>query len=96
MEKNVFRLKEIMQEKGISRDALAQGMGVAPATISNISTGRVYPSVKFLMELAEYLDVDIREMFYPTKQGNLKQNDLNLAIEEIKNGLEKLQFLKNG
>lgn len=83
MEKNVFRLKEIMHEKGISRDTLAQGMGVAPATISNISTGRVYPSVKFLLELAEYLDIDVRELFTPTKGGVISENELKNLRKHI-------------
>lgn len=90
MEKNVLRLKEIMHEKGISRDALAQGMGVAPATISNISTGRVYPSVKFLLELAEYLDVDIREMFYPTKGKILSNYEIKQLREMLENGIKLL------
>lgn len=91
MEKNVFRLKEIMHEKGISREALAQGMGVAPATISNISTGRVYPSVKFLLELSEYLDVDIREMFVQTKGNSISQNEINHSIKLISEGLNLLK-----
>lgn len=91
MEKHVIRLKEIMHEKGISRDKLAEAMKVAPATISNISTGKVYPSVKFLLELAEYLDVDIREMFYTTK-GNVVTN---FEIHQIKEAVNSIIEILN-
>lgn len=80
-----------MTEKGISRDTLAEAMKVAPATISNISTGKVYPSVKFLLELAEYLDVDVREMFVPTKGGTITRTEVNELKRILNDGLNLLK-----
>lgn len=91
MEKHVIRLKEIMQEKGIARDTLAKAMDVAPATISNISTGKVYPSVKFLIQVAEYLDVDIREVFVSTKGSLIITGDLEEPINLISEALSLLK-----
>lgn len=79
-----------MQEKNIPRDTLAEAMGVAPATISNISTGKVYPSVKFLIEVSEYLDVDIREMFYPTKGGVLTVSEVDKLKDIFQSGVDIL------
>ncbi|PHR49844.1 MAG: transcriptional regulator [Fluviicola sp.] len=90
MAKHVIRLKEIMQEKNIPRDTLAEAMGVAPATISNISTGKVYPSVKFLIEVSEYLDVDIREMFVSTKGGVLTSVDKQKLKDVLNEGINLL------
>lgn len=87
----VLRLKEIMKEKGISRDEIATALGVSSATISGISTGKVMPSIKFTLQLAEYLDVDIREMFNQTKGGVITQQELNESIALIANGLELLK-----
>jgi len=91
MEKHVIRLKEIMQEKEISRDTIAQAMGVAPATISNISTGKVYPSIKFLLEVSDYLDVDIREMFIPTKGGTMTNFERTKLLELLREGIGILE-----
>jgi len=88
MGKHVIRLKEIMQERQISRDTIAQAMDVAPATISNISTGKVYPSVKFLLEVSEYLDVDIREMFVSTKGRVITTSEVDSLRQIFKEGLE--------
>ena len=82
--KKVLRLKELMNEKGISRQVLAEAMNVTPATISNISTGKVYPSIKFLLEVSDYLDVDIREMFVQTKDVSPSQS----KVEEVKKMLK--------
>lgn len=79
-----------MQEKNIPRDTLAEAMGVAPATISNISTGKVYPSVKFLIEVSEYLDVDIREMFVSTKGGVLTSVDKQKLKDVLNEGINLL------
>ena len=90
MEKKVIRLKEIMQAKNIARATIANAMNVAPATISNISTGKVYPSVKFLIEISEYLDVDIREMFISTKGGTLTKPEIDELKLMLNSGLKIL------
>nr|WP_299202857.1 helix-turn-helix transcriptional regulator [uncultured Brumimicrobium sp.] len=81
----VLRLKEIMKEKGISREELAQKVDVSMTTISNISTEKNYPTIPLLLSIAETLDVDVREMFVPTKGGTLANNE----IKEIKGLLIK-------
>jgi hypothetical protein len=40
------------------------------------------------MQLAEFLDVDIREMFNQTKGGIYTQNELKEATENIERGLD--------
>jgi transcriptional regulator with XRE-family HTH domain len=84
----VLRLKEIMQEKEISREEISKALDVSMATISSISSGKVLPSIKFTMQLAEFLDVDIREMFNQTKGGIYTQNELKEATENIERGLD--------
>ena len=88
----VLRLKEIMQEKEISREEISKALDVSMATISSISSGKVLPSIKFTLQLAEFLDVDIREMFNQTKGGLYTQSELKEAIENIERGLD---YIKN-
>lgn len=74
-----------MTQTGVSRDKLAKDLAVSPATISNISTGKVYPSIKFLVELGEYFDLDIRDFFHPTKPTMISKHQ----IEELRDHLKK-------
>jgi transcriptional regulator with XRE-family HTH domain len=81
----VLRLKELMNQKGISREDLASKTGVSMTTISTISSGNSLPTIKLLLRIAEVLDVDIREMFAPTKGTAITQ----FEVEEAKVLLEK-------
>jgi transcriptional regulator with XRE-family HTH domain len=63
-----LRLKEWMRAKGISGKDLAKRMNVTPATISNIANNNHFPQRDLLYKLAEELDIDVRELFNPTKE----------------------------
>ncbi|SFF42494.1 helix-turn-helix domain-containing protein [Flavobacterium xueshanense] len=81
----ILRLKEIINIKGISRDELANKVGVSATTISNISSEKNLPTIQLLLKIAEALDVDVREMFMPTKGNAITQ----MEVEEAKVLLEK-------
>ena len=82
----VLRLKEIMKAKGVTRDQLSEMVGVSKTTISNINSETSLPTIKLLLLICEKLDVDIRDMFVPTKESNIEE-----ARKLIKQGLEKLR-----
>jgi len=63
----VLRLKEILKEKGMSGKELAQKVEVSENTISFIATGKTQPRFELLLQIAEALNVDIRDLFNPTK-----------------------------
>lgn len=86
----ILRLKDIMKEKGVSREDLANKVGVSMTTISNISTEKNYPTIPLLLSMAEALDVDIREMFVPTKDGILTKSERLRLIELLNEGMEIL------
>lgn len=50
-------LKEILKEKGKTSKEFAEEMGVTAAAISNIVTGRNYPTYDLLEKMAEKLEV---------------------------------------
>ncbi|MFA7272518.1 MAG: helix-turn-helix transcriptional regulator [Crocinitomicaceae bacterium] len=87
----VLRLKEIMRDKGLSREQLASAVDVSITTISNISTEKNLPSLSLLIAIAEFMDVDIREMFVPTKESNVTIEELNEAKFLIEKGLSLLK-----
>ena len=88
----ILRLKEIMKDKGVSREELAQKVDVSMTTISNISTEKNYPTLPLLLSISEALEVDIREMFNSTKGGIVTKTELDESIELITQGLERLKL----
>jgi transcriptional regulator with XRE-family HTH domain len=62
----LLRLKELLKERGITGKEFAEAMGVSTNTASNLITGKSFPAGKDLKAIADYLQLDIRELFYPT------------------------------
>ena len=87
----VLRLKEIMNLKGISREELANKVGVSMTTISNINSEKNLPTINLLLHIAEALDVDIREMFVPTKGSLVVQSQVEEATELLKKSITILE-----
>lgn len=75
-----------MKQKSIGRDELAKAVDVSTTTISNINSEKNYPSFPLLVEIANYLDVDVRELLVSTKPSS----SLDDAKKLIKAGLDKL------
>lgn len=86
----VLRLKELMSQKGMSREDLANKVGVSMTTISNINSEKNLPTIHLLLQIAEALDVDIREMFVPTKGNVVVQSEIEEAKELIEKALSRL------
>lgn len=56
------KLKNLLEEKGISQAELAKNVGVTQAFISYIVKGFKQPSVALLKRIAEYLQVTVDEL----------------------------------
>lgn len=67
----MFRIKEVLKEKGMTAITLAEKVGVASNTIARINSGVSKPSVELLSKIAELLNVDIRELFSSNKGHSL-------------------------
>ncbi len=57
------RIKEIMQEKGISSVGLAEKIGVSKVTVSNLINDKTMPSLKTIEDVANALDVPMWQFF---------------------------------
>lgn len=64
---DILRLKELIVAKGMTGKELAEKVNVTPASISNIVQGNSFPKPELLLKISEVLDVDVRELFNPTK-----------------------------
>ncbi len=63
----INRIKEILVIKGVSQKELAVKLGKNPNTIASICNNKSQPHLKVLKQIAQILDVDIRELLVPTK-----------------------------
>ena len=64
---DINRIKAVLADKKKTNEDLRTHFGVAQSTVSNWVTNTVQPDVHTFYEIAKYLDVDIRDLFIPTK-----------------------------
>ena len=76
-------LKHLRKEKGLTQEQLAERFYVSSRTISRWETGSNMPDVDMLIELADFYDVDIREII----NGDRKSENMN---NETKDTLKKV------
>jgi len=69
------RLKIVLAEKEKTGTWLSEQMGHSISTVSRWMTNKVQPSVEQLYEIADHLDVDVKELLVSSKH-ELKQKDI--------------------
>lgn len=79
----ILRLKEVLKEKEMTGKELAEKVGLSETAMSNIVKGQSLPRQEALLKIAETLDVDIRELFHPTKTQNTTLEDIQKAIDTL-------------
>ena len=71
-------LKQLRKEKGITQEQLAERFYVSGRTVSRWETGSNLPDLSILVELADYYNVDIREII----DGERKSENMNNETKE--------------
>jgi len=60
--KDLNRIKVVLAEKKRTNKWLAEQLGKDPATISKWCTNTAQPSLELLLQMAECLDVDLKDL----------------------------------
>ena len=81
-------LKELRKEKGLTQEQLAEQFNVSRRSVSRWETGSNLPDVDILIEMADYYDIDLRELF----DGERKSEKMN---EELKETVLKVAEFSN-
>lgn len=76
-------LKDLRKNKGLTQEQLAERFGVSSRTVSRWETGNNMPDLSILIEIADFYDVDIREII----DGERKSGNMD---NETKNTLKKV------
>ena len=60
-------IKEELNKQGKTTVWLAEQLGKDPSTVSKWCSNKMQPSLEMLMQIAEKLDVDVRNLIVTTK-----------------------------
>lgn len=61
------RIKEVLEEKGIKQIWLAEKLGKSYNMVNSYVKNRRQPSIEVLVQIADILDIDIKELLVSTK-----------------------------
>lgn len=65
--KDINRIKIVLVEQKRTGKWLAEQLGKDPSTVSKWCSNNMQPSLEMLMQIAEKLDVDVRNLIVTTK-----------------------------
>ena len=77
------RIKELIKQRGISQEKIAELVGIEPTALSNIVTGRNYPLMTTLEKILQVLNANFSDVFNFEHKNDTK--DLYNEIEQILN-----------
>lgn len=61
------KIKEILEVKGLSQTELADKLGKSFNMVNLYATNKIQPSIPVLYQIAEILNIDVRELLVPNQ-----------------------------
>ena len=71
-------LKELRKSKNLTQEELSEKLGVSRRSVSRWETGNNLPDLDLLIELADFYDVDLRDML----TGNTEDTSMDKELKE--------------
>lgn len=69
--KDINRIKVVLVEKKRTNKWLAEQLGKDPATVSKWCTNTSQPGLETLLQIANILDVDVKDLLNSTKENKM-------------------------
>ena len=79
---DINRIKVVLVEKKRTNKWLAEQMGVKPSTVSKWCTNSSQPDVASLLKIADFLEVDIKELIVREYKAYIKRSNSTLGFIE--------------
>jgi len=76
-------LKRLRKEKGLTQEQLAERFYVSSRTVSRWETGSNLPDVATLIDLADYYDVDIREIIDGERKSEIMDKETKDTLKKV-------------
>ena len=76
-------LKELRKEKDLTQEQLAEKFGVSSRSVSRWENGNTMPELSILVELADYYEVDIKELIDGERKSEIMLKDEKETLLKI-------------
>lgn len=76
-------MKELRKQKGLTQEQLAKKFNVSDRTVSRWENGNNMPDLSILVELADYYDVDIRELIDGERKSEKMESELKDTLQKV-------------
>lgn len=76
-------LKELRNEKALTQEQLAEHFNISRRTISRWETGSNLPDLSILIELADFYDVDLRQLLDGERKSEKMNKDLKETVHKV-------------
>ena len=73
-------LKELRKEHNLSQEQLAEKFNVSSRSISRWENGNTMPDISVMIELADFYDIDIRELLRGERKSEQMDEDLKETL----------------
>lgn len=90
-------LKELRTEKGLTQEQLAEKLGVSNRSVSRWETGSTMPDITLLVELAEFYNMDIKEIIDGERKSEsmeMEEKQTLLKVAEYADGEKDFMMKK--
>ena len=76
-------LKRLRKEKGLTQEQLAERFYISSRTVSRWETGANMPDVAILIELADFYDVDIRDIIDGERKSEIMDQEMKDTLQKV-------------
>ena len=76
-------LKDLRKEKGKTQEEIAEVYGISSRSVSRWENGNTLPDIGILVELADYYDVDVREIIDGERKSEKMDKDAKETLLKV-------------
>ena len=76
-------LKQLRKDKGLTQEQLAERFYVSSRTVSRWETGNNMPDIATLIDLADFYEVDIREIIDGERKSEIMKNENDDTLKKV-------------
>lgn len=82
-------LRQLRKEKNLSQEAIAERFHVSTRSVSRWENGNTMPDISIIIELADFYDIDIRELLNGERKSENMDKDLKETLTMVADYTEK-------
>ncbi len=76
-------IKELRKEKNLSQEEFAERFNVSRRTVSRWETGANLPDIDVLIDMADFFDVDLRDMLIGERKKEMMDEKTKETVKEV-------------